>query len=82
MRCRVCGLIYVNPRLTDEVSQIQYASDDYYHQREIAQESPFRQQLVQKHLHQIQQYYRDCPGRLLDVGCGTGVFLSQARRAG
>lgn len=84
VKCKHCGLVYVNPRINKE------ANDSYYrfeiegdhvfidrHFVDTAQtQSPYWERLIRL----IQQQKNQ--GKLLDVGSGNGAFLVQARSAG
>ncbi len=81
VRCRRCGLVYVSPRLTVASTQHVYRHDSAdtishgYCWRGDSDGSRFRRLL--------QRLIRMRPdGRLLDVGCGGGQFLAEARRTG
>jgi SAM-dependent methyltransferase len=90
--CRGCGLVYIWPRPSPEevraVFRTLYASGesslpelrDYYgFCFEDAPSNP----LVQTYERWLTALEAVCePGRLLDVGCGTGLFLAVARRRG
>ncbi|NQU22870.1 MAG: class I SAM-dependent methyltransferase [Candidatus Nealsonbacteria bacterium] len=81
VRCRRCGLVYVSPRLT-------FASTGHVYRHDAADTishgycwqgerggSRFRR-LLQRLIRMRGD------GRLLDVGCGGGQFLAEARRTG
>ena len=77
-RCRRCGLLYVNPRpLRAMDGDVMWYEDESGADWSLAQYD---------HLYawQARELDRFAPrrGRLLDVGCGFGFFLDQARRAG
>lgn len=80
VRCRACGLVYVNPRLTmaalmDLYNRQQISPAAYYVRTERQDERSFaaRVRLIER--------YRP-PGSLLDLGCGPGVFSAVARARG
>ncbi len=80
VKCRGCGLVYVNPRLKFEVLEEMYndneiSSIDYYLQNRKNDEKTFdiRLKAIEKHIK---------PGKLLDVGSGIGVLLNQAKKRG
>jgi 2-polyprenyl-3-methyl-5-hydroxy-6-metoxy-1,4-benzoquinol methylase len=92
LRCRACRQIFLWPILSDrEVQQLfreLYTTGegsvpelrDYYgYCYEDAPENPLVQ-LYERWLDRLEQLR--APGRLLDVGCGTGLFLAVARRRG
>lgn len=75
-RCRGCGLVFVVPMPTWEDLQSIYTSRTYY-QDECKPRAP---DLENPHVRFLR---RIAPtGRLLDVGCGPGHFLNDARAAG
>lgn len=80
VRCRDCGLAYVNPRLTLDAlvrlyndQKISWTS--YYVDREKEDTRSFTPRI------ELVERYRK-PGRLLEMGCGPGVFLKLARSRG
>jgi SAM-dependent methyltransferase len=80
-RCVECGFVFVNPRpLQDSLIEL-YANAD---QNPCASEDyePFEYELpvLTKILQQIQKYAGT--GRLFEIGCGRGDFLSLARSCG
>lgn len=89
VRCRECGLIYLNPRPSvhelPELYSSEYftevISSDFTHlptsEREI-------ETLVRSQSLRVQRLgqHASPPGRLLDVGCGPGFFLACASRQG
>ncbi len=85
VRCCNCGLIYQNPQLTlEELSQhypesySPYQSD--FHHKPIFQRLD-TQYGVNRRCKQLMHYQPDS-GKLLDVGCATGLFLNEIRRYG
>jgi 2-polyprenyl-3-methyl-5-hydroxy-6-metoxy-1,4-benzoquinol methylase len=86
MTCQVCGHIYQNPRPT--VATIgKYYPDDYIPFQRAIEDEPDWWRRFDRHYGR----YRRCmtvhrasggPGRLLDVGCATGIFLDGMRQLG
>src|SRR6202035_501111 len=80
VKCRRCGLSYVNPRCfnpeTDEYFEGPYLS--------VVQDGDALradiESLYSEILRNLTTYLR--PGRLLDVGCAMGHFMALARKAG
>lgn len=84
--CQTCGHIYQNPRPTPQ-SIGQYYPDDYMPFQQAIEDEP----RWWRRLDRSYGRYRRCmavhraagrPGRLLDVGCATGIFLDGMRRLG
>jgi 2-polyprenyl-3-methyl-5-hydroxy-6-metoxy-1,4-benzoquinol methylase len=67
VRCRCCGLDYVNPRPT-AASIWKYYPTSYYNGRQ-ERELQYRYQLQARQLAQL------TPGRLLDIGCANGDWI-------
>ena len=80
VQCNQCGLVYANPRWSDEELQAAYSSveDDTYVDERIGREITFR-----KHLSALENHTGPAGSRsLLDVGAYIGVFVEVARQAG
>ncbi len=80
VRCRGCGLVYVNPRLTPAALAALYEGQEispaaYYVRTARQDELSFAQRLA------LIERFRD-PGTLLDLGCGPGTFSTVARSRG
>lgn len=80
VRCRGCGLVYVNPRLTQVALAALYEGQEispaaYYVRTERQDELSFAQRL------ELIERFRP-PGTLLDLGCGPGTFSAVARSRG
>lgn len=80
VKCTNCGLIYVNPRLKEEMYTKLYEKNksspiDYYIATKECDEIEFEERL------EIVETYKK-PGRLLDVGCNIGTFMSIAKHKG
>lgn len=85
VRCGRCGLIYLNPRPTQE-EMSRYYPKEYDRYRPAIEDEPsgLKRWLlrygIQKRCRAITA--RKKGGRLLDVGCATGIFLAEMRRHG
>lgn len=77
VRCRLCGLVRSDPVLPPEALATLYAQSHFTYHNEVA------------HLRQTYgRYLRRCAlllpakDRLLEIGCGNGFFLEEARAQG
>jgi 2-polyprenyl-3-methyl-5-hydroxy-6-metoxy-1,4-benzoquinol methylase len=76
VRCRPCGMVYVNPVPTEFVSGQYYdqAGADYY-LSPAKLESDYAAVRFER---ELRLFRRHCPGgAVLDVGCSSGAFLFQ-----
>ncbi|MFV2043815.1 MAG: class I SAM-dependent methyltransferase, partial [Anaerolineales bacterium] len=85
IRCGNCGLIRQNPRLEWESLRQYYPKDYSPYEPIIESESSIfrrfdRRYGMRKRLRAIERLQKG--GRLIDVGCGTGIFLAEAERSG
>ena len=76
--CRGCGMLYVSPRLSPEALLSIY-SQEYFETYYVGEEE-VKRPLFRKLLARIERWQP--PGRILDVGCGIGTFLEEARKRG
>lgn len=78
VRCRSCGLVFVDPLPRTALLAETYGTD--YYEPWQGREEKARLTLWRRRLRQIEE--RSPVGTLLDVGCGDGLFLKVARDAG
>jgi len=82
--CKDCSLIYLNPRLIESVMRRVYQGKDYFVQ---GGDTGYRDYLTQENSLRItfRRFLKELrkhgmtSGRLLEVGCGYGYFLDEAR---
>jgi dolichol-phosphate mannosyltransferase len=77
VECRDCGLIYEYPREVESAIEHQYSNvEDPTYERETGG----RIRTFSRLLDRVESFAQ--PGKLLDIGCYTGVFLDVARKRG
>ncbi|MEX2160749.1 MAG: class I SAM-dependent methyltransferase [Anaerolineales bacterium] len=78
VRCKRCGLMYLNPRLRSDIVLEGYSagSDELFVSQAAGRERTFAKSL------KIIERLRPARGRLLDVGTAGGSFLTVAKSAG
>lgn len=81
VRCRQCGLVYTNPRPDEAARKSFYAFKDPEDMRYVEDwfigAASFQRPTWQRYLRVLKSV--QARGRLLDVGCGAGSFLLEAR---
>lgn len=88
VKCRHCGLVYTNPRLTADESEKRYSADYFLNEYLPSVQPPAgsdeRQFLVERFTPAIRLLERSgaVQGRLLEIGTGAGFFLRAAANAG
>ena len=78
LRCDRCSLVFIDPLPAEALLASTYGAE-YYEPWQGAEERP-RRRMWRGRLRRLAR--RTAPGRLLDVGCGDGLFLSEATAAG
>lgn len=73
VKCRRCGLVYIHPQPPDFTPDFDEVDPD--REEELAQS--MRGSYYLSWLNRLKEMKKT--GRLLDIGCGTGVFLETAR---
>jgi SAM-dependent methyltransferase len=83
VRCTECSLMFLNPMYSDEELSALYPADYYAYQNQFARK---RWKEIVKSLLYFRVGTRDpefaAPGRMLDLGCGSGWFLREMRDKG
>lgn len=86
VQCTKCSLIYQNPQLEPDELAFFYGPEYEPYVRPITEErnwlkKMFRLSNVKKKVNLITSFHQN-QGYILDVGCSTGVFLSQMKSVG
>lgn len=80
VRCRNCGLEYVNPRRLNGPRFSYHKVDPA---GEAAYECRSRRHIYLRNIRRLQaQFAKSASIKLLDIGCGAGIFLNEAKAAG
>lgn len=93
VKCQNCGLIYVNPRDSDETAAKRY-QEPYFHIKDFQkkdpdiigyfdyiQDRPIYEEYFEEKIKQIEKI-KPAPGKILDIGCSLGYFLNRAKEHG
>lgn len=75
VRCNKCGLIYVNPRLSDE-ERLRHFATEYMDNDQVLSDAFGNRRAVTLLQEAERVKKRHAGGRILDIGCAGGAFLS------
>ncbi len=87
VRCQECGLVYLQERPTSDEINFYYPSEYQPYRTAIQDERSSwmrraRQRNIDKYSRPVEQTSPNKPGKVLDVGCSTGIFLDAMRQLG
>lgn len=84
VKCKKCGLVYVNPRISRTANENYYKfelqGDHEFLDTHFLESAPMQTKYWERMVRLIQKF--KTTGRWLDVGCGSGALLVQARSKG
>ena len=82
VKCRRCGLIYQNPRPNPDLIKSFYSKDYYTGKSSVSYVKEYEKEkfIIDERLKIIERM--KSPGRLLDIGCYSGIFLDVAQKRG
>jgi hypothetical protein len=85
VRCEGCGLIYQWPRLPWAQLEAYYQGDYASHGRIVQDDPAVLRRMIKrlgplKQRRHVERFRRE--GSLLDIGCGTGIFLAEMQLGG
>jgi SAM-dependent methyltransferase len=78
VRCKKCGMVYVNPRFKERIAHDLYREEDYteFYKIKLIPSIDYRKNvLAVNKYNQIKRYFSK-PGKVLDIGSGLGEVLS------
>ena len=76
VKCKRCGLVYTNPRLKESISYERYDNGNL--NSYLSALSAANEFLIYLEVLKNSEIYRN-KNKILDIGCGTGLFLKKAR---
>lgn len=87
VRCKICGLMYLNPRPRQDVITSFYPEEYAPFRIAIEQETSVMMKWMRRHKlvkrrRIVEKFSGFETGSILDVGCATGLFLNEMQRAG
>lgn len=86
VKCRQCGLVYLNPRPTQQEMNEEYSAE--YHIKRLLRQEPKTEEEIGKEINKnigraeeiVKQFGKE--RKLLDIGCGAGFFIACLKRYG
>lgn len=83
VKCRDCGLIFLNPRPTQEEIKKMYGPNQYNYLVDGKKYINVKNEMVPRYLETIKTIEKfKSVGRILEIGSATGYFLQAARTCG
>jgi len=84
VKCRNCGLVYLNPRPSQQEIKEKYSAE--YHIKRLLREEPKTTKEIEEGINKnigraeeiVSQFGNK--GKLLDIGCGAGFFITCLKR--
>lgn len=83
-KCSICALVFLNPLPNEDYLRNLYPDDYYSYQNNVAKKSAFItfvKRLLFVNIETKDPVFPE-PGRMLDVGCGTGWFIRGMKQKG
>lgn len=81
-RCKTCSAVYTPKMLNDDILREMYSSGVYqkYFNTLVKQGQYFRKGALEKRKCEQACSFFDGPGKILDLACGSGSFLSVCKK--
>ena len=86
VKCRQCGLVYLNPRPTQQEISEEYSAE--YHIERLLRQEPKTEEEIEKEIsknigraEEIVKHFGN-KGKFLDIGCSAGFFIACLKRYG
>ena len=79
VRCRLCGLVYMNPQFIDDKMYQTYPKDEWSN-RDDRGVAKSKWVIYRKRLNHLEKFVKG--KRLLDIGCAFGSFIGYAKEIG
>lgn len=78
VRCKNCGMVYVNPRLKETITHDLYHEPPYqeFYKIKLIPSIDYRKNVLAVRKFEQIAHYTKKPGKVLDIGCGLGEVLS------
>lgn len=78
VKCLNCSMVYLNPVFTDDALRAYYEKNHSVQAQTVESGDPFYEDLYNQGLDSIEKICSS--GKLLDIGCSSGVFLDVAKK--
>jgi len=84
VRCRNCGMVYVNPRLKERIIHDFYGEEEYsaVYKMKLIPSIEYRRNVLSKKKYDQIMGFMQSPGIVLDIGSGLGETLSVFKENG
>jgi len=78
VRCKKCGMVYVNPRLKETITHDLYHEPPYqeFYKIKLIPSIDYRKNVLAVRKYEQIIHYTKKPGKVLDIGCGLGEVIS------
>ena len=81
VKCKNCGLVYINPRLTEKELTNFYSSGDYHAEHHDGNRQIWMREKFDNRISLIETFCKK-RGKILDVGCNYGSLIYNSYKFG